>query len=551
MLVTSRELLGAPDEIAIAIEPLAEDDAVALFEALAGSTSAEARAIVRRLDALPLAIELAAARVPLLGMTELLARLDRKLDVLGTGKEDRPARHATLRAAIAWSWDLLDDDDRAALMACATFEAPFDAALAEAVIGGAEADALDRLERLRTRALIHAATDERGQRTLRLLESVRDFARVASEASEHVADLRLGHAAAVVARCEPFAEDARCGKDTLAPLEARRADLVAASRHPGPMMARATLALATLLMISGPASDAVADIDRVLDTNASGGGAPDPTTRARLLVAKGDALRAMGRLTEARAALDLASELARDLRDRPNSPSARLVEAEAARILGSVKRALGSVTEALAHKEAALATYRAIGDRAREGICFGEIGAVHQSQGRLTEAKSFHAAAIAIHVTTGSRRAEGVDRSYLAVATHRAGDPAAAVALHEQALAIHRDVGHRRLEGAELLHLGFEHHELGALPTARAALADARHVLIAAGARGLEALALVLAARVEVDAGDGATALLRLAEAAQMAPASWPRVAATRQLVEGHLAMASGAAYPTALCRAS
>ena len=181
-------------------------------------------------------------------MTELLARLDRKLDVLGTAKGDRPARHATLRAAIAWSWDLLDDDEREALMACATFESPFDAALAEAVIGGAEADALDRLERLRARALVHASTDARGRTTLRLLESVRDFSREMSAGGgpwlEH-------HAAAVVSRCEPLAEAAACGKNMLAELEALRADLVAASRRRGPWMARATLALATLLAIPG------------------------------------------------------------------------------------------------------------------------------------------------------------------------------------------------------------------------------------------------------------------------------------------------------------
>ena len=112
VLATSRELLGAGRdvEVEVVLAPLGEDDGLALFESLAGPAAALeapsiARSIVRRLDALPLAIELAAARVPLLGVTELLARLDRKLDVLGTAKGDRPARHATLRAAIAWSWD--------------------------------------------------------------------------------------------------------------------------------------------------------------------------------------------------------------------------------------------------------------------------------------------------------------------------------------------------------------------------------------------------------------------------------------------------------------
>ncbi|HSO37964.1 MAG TPA: AAA family ATPase [Labilithrix sp.] len=536
LLLTSRERLGAPFEATIAVEPLGEDDGVALFEALAGAPDdPTTRAIVRRLDALPLALELAAARVPLLGAPELLARLDRKLDVLGTARADRPARHATLRAAIAWSWDLLEESERDALVACATFEGPFDAALAEHVIGGAEADALDRLERLRRRALVHAAPDARGRATLRLLESVRDFAREeaaarASRDPDAARALQDRHAQAVLARAEPLAEAAACGRDTLAALEQSRADLEAASRGSGAPAARATLALAALLAISGPASAAVERIDAALAR-------VDVEHRlvSRLLVAKAAACRTLGHLDEARRVLDRVPPC-----DAPDD-DARLADAEAARVRGSVLRSLGDVEHALAEQERALAIYRAIDDRAREGLCLGEIGAAHQSEGRLALARRFHAEAIAIHVAMGSRRAEGVERSYLAVATHRAGDPAAALALHETALAIHREAGHRRLEGAELLHLGFVHHELGALPAAREALGAARRVLAAAGARGLLGIALVLSARLEVDAGDGAAALLLLAEATHAAPASWPRLVATRHLVDGHLAMASGA----------
>ena len=266
-------------------------------------------------------------------------------------------------------------------------------------------------------------------------------------------------------------------------------------------------------------------------------------TLVTLLFAKGDALRALGRLAEASECLALPIAFADDLGD---VPGARLLAAEARRVRGSVLRGLGHVDEAFAHKDAALATYRALGDRAREGICLGEIGAVHQREGHLARAKVCRAEAIAIHVATRSRRAEGVERSYLAVATHRAGDAASSVALHEEALAIHREVGHRRLEGAELLHLGFVHHELGASAAAREAFASAASMLVASGARGLEAMALVFAARLEVDAGDATTALLRSAEASQVAPAIWPRVAATRHLVEGHLAMATGS--PSRAC---
>lgn len=541
VVATSRELLGAgTDELAIPLAPLGEEDAIALFEALVGggpmegAAAAATRAIVRRLDALPLAVELAAARVPLLGVTELLARLDRKLDVLGTAKSDRPPRHATLRAAIAWSWDLLDQGEREALMACATFEAPFDASLAEAVIGGPEATALDLLERLRACALVHASTDARGRSTLRLLESVRDFAR---EASSGAGAWLERHAEAIAARSEPLAEIATCGGDTLADLEGLRADLVAASRRPGPAMARATLALATLLAITGPPTAALESVERAMEVAEPPGLALPGVAFIRLLLARGDALRALGKLDEARDCLARPISLADGLGELH---AAKLAGADARRVRGSVLRGLGRVDEALADKEAALATYRALGERAREGICLGEIGAVYQSDGRLSRARQCHAEAIAIHVACGSRRAEGVERSYLAVATHRRGELADSIPLHEAALAIHREVGHRRLEGAELLHLGFVHHEMGALEKARESLDAARRLLVAAGARGLEAIALVFAARLEMDAGDATTALLKLADAAQIAPASWPRVEATRHLIDGHLAMATG-----------
>jgi predicted ATPase len=157
LVPTSRELLGPENEVDLAIAPLDDDEGIALSEALSAPSTATAaaaaaslaaasvaRSIVRRLDALPLAIELAAARVPLLGVSELLARLDRKLDVLATSKPDRAARHATLRAAIRLVVGATRRRRARRLDGLGTFEAPFDAALAEEVIGGPEADALDR-----------------------------------------------------------------------------------------------------------------------------------------------------------------------------------------------------------------------------------------------------------------------------------------------------------------------------------------------------------------------------------------------------------------------
>jgi len=201
VLVTSRDALGAAGhhEKTVLIEPLSDVDALALFTKLSGAAPDDAaKEIVRRLDTLPLAIELAAARVPILGSSGVLARLDhRKLDVLGGPSVDRVARHQTLRAAIGWSWDLLEDADKSTLMTCAEFDGSFDAELVASALEGDELVTMDALERLRQRALLHVgeASSEHGRPSLYLLEAVRDFVREKTSPALHES-----HARAIVAR---------------------------------------------------------------------------------------------------------------------------------------------------------------------------------------------------------------------------------------------------------------------------------------------------------------------------------------------------------------
>ncbi|MEP7022117.1 MAG: adenylate/guanylate cyclase domain-containing protein, partial [Pseudonocardiales bacterium] len=109
LLVTSREPLRIAGESVQTVEPLPNDDAVTLFLARAAQVEplAAVEEICRRLDGLPLAIELAAARTALLAPDQLLARLDQRLSVLTGGRRDAPDRQRTLRATIEWSHDLL------------------------------------------------------------------------------------------------------------------------------------------------------------------------------------------------------------------------------------------------------------------------------------------------------------------------------------------------------------------------------------------------------------------------------------------------------------
>src|SRR5439155_26261957 len=126
LLVTSREALRVQGEHELDLPPLNESEAVALFVERAQAVrpgvagSAVVSELCRRLDRLPLALELAAARTKLLAPEALLERLEDRLDLL-RGARDAEERHATLRATIAWSYDLLEEDERRLLARLAVF----------------------------------------------------------------------------------------------------------------------------------------------------------------------------------------------------------------------------------------------------------------------------------------------------------------------------------------------------------------------------------------------------------------------------------------------
>ncbi|MFE0152954.1 BTAD domain-containing putative transcriptional regulator [Nonomuraea sp. NPDC059007] len=167
VLATSQEPLGVTGERVHVVPPLAEDDAVALFAARAGIEPGPAvRTICRRLDGIPLALELAATRVRALGADELARRLDDRFRLLSTGMRDAPARQRTLRAMIDWSWDLLSEPERLVLRRLAVHADGCTLEAAEQVCAEPGHDVLDLLARLVDRSLVTA-----GPR-FRLLESV-------------------------------------------------------------------------------------------------------------------------------------------------------------------------------------------------------------------------------------------------------------------------------------------------------------------------------------------------------------------------------------------
>jgi non-specific serine/threonine protein kinase len=201
VLVTSREALDLAAEQQLPIQPLAVPDrdggsnpaiaaraaSVALFVARAQSVQprfalnrANARTVVdicRHLDGLPLAIELAAARVKVLSPEAILTRLSHRLPLLVTRAADRPGRHQTLRAAIAWSEDLLEPDERAVFRRLAVFSGGFtlDAAQAVAATPGPD-DALGVITGLVNKSLLRHEPSRTGEPRFGMLETIREYA---------------------------------------------------------------------------------------------------------------------------------------------------------------------------------------------------------------------------------------------------------------------------------------------------------------------------------------------------------------------------------------
>jgi predicted ATPase len=199
ILVTSRAPLGLSAEQLYPVPPMgipAADrvpavaemrhiDAVALF--LERATSADAgfdldcenaatiARIMTVLDGLPLAIELAAARIRLLTPRELLARLERRLSALGDGPTDSEARHRTMRDAIAWSYELLTASEQELFRRLGVFRGGFTAEAAADLTGRSEADVADGIESLLSKSLLQR-TVAAGRGRYAMLEMIRDFA---------------------------------------------------------------------------------------------------------------------------------------------------------------------------------------------------------------------------------------------------------------------------------------------------------------------------------------------------------------------------------------
>ena len=214
VLATSRTPLQLSGEHEYRVRPLPPSEAVQLFAARARAVAPgfrrsseeadEVKEVCRRLDGLPLAIELAAAQTRRYSPAELLELLPRRLELAGEGPRDLPDRQRTLRATIDWSHDLLDPGERAAFAQLAVFAGGCTAVAAEAVCDATR----DNLASLAAKSLLHEQRGRAGDARFSMLQTVREYALEQLEAGGEAETVRARHADHFAELAESRADDA-------------------------------------------------------------------------------------------------------------------------------------------------------------------------------------------------------------------------------------------------------------------------------------------------------------------------------------------------------
>jgi predicted ATPase/class 3 adenylate cyclase/Tfp pilus assembly protein PilF len=499
-LVTTREVLGLPGEEALALPPLAPADGETLFMRRAAAASRDFRAdaagqaavsrLVRLLDGLPLAIELAAARVRVMSPEAMLARMDRRFALLASagGRRDR---QATLRAAFDWSWDLLSDVERAALAQLSVFEGGFSLEAAEAVLDLSPWDGahwvVDVVQSLLDKSLLRRVDDDRFD----LLTSVQDYAQEHLAApgrfpgSGSQAQQSAAHRHGVYFARAAMAAGATGAADLDNRIKACR---MAVQRGDAAIAVGALAAAWLILKRRGP-------YDVAIELAQAVSGMPlGAAERARAQLHLGRALAVAGRTDDASACLLATLQQAEDRGDEP-------LQAEAAEALGDLSSNQGRSIEALARHEAALAMARRAGDAATEIAARNGLGSACWDLGRLEPAREHYAEALQLARRQADRPWEGALLGNLGGLAYSSGRLDEAMRCYREALAIARELGDRQREGNTLCNLGAVHQLRGEIAEARAQAEAALKAARDIGHVRLESIAQCNAALAELAAG--------------------------------------------------
>jgi predicted ATPase len=496
-------------------------------------------AICRRLDGIPLALELAAARTKLLSPRELLARLERSLSVLVGGALDMPERQQTLRNAIKWSYDLLSTAEQSLFRCLSIFVAGWTLEAAEA-IGVDEDDGhlnvLDSLGSLVDKSLVKAFEVREGVTRYTLLETLREYGLEQLEACAESEALQRRHAEYYLALAEE-AEPALRGPEQgawLERLEREHDNLRAAlgwasERGEIELGLRLAGALWRFWQAHGHLGEGSNWLEELLARDglevSSRNRRISPAVRARALNGVGNLALNQGDYTRSAARIEECLALRRELGDTWGVAAALNNLANAVIYQGQYRRAASLYEESLA-------VFRALEDRWCIAVTLNNLGFVANGLGEYAQATTLHDEALALRRELGDTANVAASLQNLGEVAASQGDYAHAIALHEESVGLFRELESKGGAAYSLQSLGDLARRQGDLDRAAALLDDSLTTFREVGdKRGIAVVLCALGhlARARDEGSRAATFYsesLRLAQAAHDLPG-------TRDALEG------------------
>ncbi|HEX8230496.1 MAG TPA: tetratricopeptide repeat protein [Chloroflexia bacterium] len=503
VLVTSREALRLRGERQFNVPPLAlpREGQLPVVEALAGYaavqlfveraqavssfrlTEENARpvaAICARLDGLPLAIELVAARSKLLPPRAILSRLigsegRTSLHMAAGGARDLPPRHQTLRAAIEWSYDLLEEGEQKLFARLGVFVGGSTIAAAEAVCnakGDLPVDVLEGVESLLDKSLVRQSGQEKEDISLdweprfEMLETIREYAKEKLEGSGEAEQIRYWHAEYYLALAET-AESELGGaqqKEWLDRLEQEHDNLRAALQwalgqpqvgstgdnkasdeieEGAEIGLRLCAALGRFWEMHSHLSEGRKWMDLALER----GAAASPAARAKALSGAGTLARYQGDFSRARLLFDESLVLRQELGDKKGI-------AASLNNLGTIAWNMGDYATARQLFSESLAVRQELGDKQAIAASLSNLAAVSRHLGERDEARRFQEESLALMRELGNKRGIATALNNLGGVAWGQGDYATARLHFEESLALERELGHKSGIADSLCNLG-------------------------------------------------------------------------------------------------
>ena len=550
VVAVSRARFGPPDAVTLELSPLSTDaragelsPAAELFlervrEHLpAGATApgdVEQRELVERvvelLAGVPLAIELYAARVPVLGLSGLAEGAS------GGSLPTLDMSQGTMRNAVLWSWNLLDPGEQRALAQCAAFRGGFDAAASDAVVrvDGVRTPTLELVQSLREKSLLATLVVGAGAEVrLSMLPAVREFASELLEASPEREQVLSRHAAHYARLFYPPSVP---GAPSLSRLEREAENLLAAAElavSSEPIEPQAGLGCLVALEPAMLARGAVGSYRALLDRAVGRANDAEPAAlrerraRARQIRARIEA--PAGGAARARADLELCLAEARRAGD-PHFEATVWVD------LGVAFHLDRALVDAKRCYESAVRLLSALDDLRTEGRAIGNLGALSHDEGALAEAAASYRQAIALLEEAGEAPWRANFTANLALVEQELGHLGEARALYERAVSLLEPMRNARLLAIALGNYGVLELELGESRVALSIFERSRALLTGSSDRRSEAICLsrIGAALALLDRADDAEA--RVARAERLAhrasdPVAREAVALVRALV--------------------